>query len=186
MIRFVLHGGDTSEKNCDNNSFFKEMTLGKKGKVQVLLNYFARPDWEIIELSKQDIKRFKLESVNKNLEFDVAKNNEFSKQLEWADVMYMRGGVTSLLTKKLSRTPNLENLFDGKTIGGSSAGVYALVKYYFCNDEKKIGKGLGILNIKAYCHYGQKDREVVEKLASYKEKLPLLVLPNHKWTVIYK
>ena len=186
MIKFVLHGGNTSEKNLDNNSFFKEMILGKEGKVRILLNYFARDEHELNELSIQDMKRFKKLSVIKDLSFEIAHPNKLPQQLKWSDVMYIRGGLTEQLMRKLSLTKDFERHFDGKTIGGSSAGVYALVKYYFSNDSKKIGKGLGILNIKAYCHYEQKDRGVIEKLASYKEKLPILVLPNYKRVVIYK
>jgi len=186
MVKFVLHGGNTSELNKDNNSFFREMTFSNKKKLKILLNYFAREDSGLKKLSEQDSKRFKKLTLVKNIDFDIAYPNKLYKQLEWADVMYMRGGRTEWLTKKLYQTNNLEKLFQGKVIGGSSAGVYTLVAYYYGNDSRKIGTGLGILNIKAYCHYEPKDAKTIEKLTSYKEKLPLLVLPNYKWVVMYK
>lgn len=186
MIKFVLHGGHTSKANMDNSGFYREMTADQKGKLKILLNYFARKEEDIERLSRQDIQKFKKYSANKNIEFKIAKSDNLESQLKWADVMYMRGGWTEWLTKKLSKTPNLEKSFDDKVIGGSSAGVYTLVKYYYGNDSKRIGKGLGILSMKAYCHYETKDKAIVKKLSSYKEKLPLLILPIYKWVVIYK
>jgi hypothetical protein len=186
MIKFVLHGGNSSEINLDNNSFFKEMTVSEKNKLRILLNYFSREESEIAKLSDQDMKRFKKLSVSKNLEFEIAQPDKLSEQLKRADVMYMRGGWTNWLTEKLLLTRNLNKLLDNKVIGGSSAGVYTLTKYYYGNDSKRLGKGLGILPIKAYCHYEPKDMKVINKLASYKERLPLLVLPNYKWVVMYK
>jgi peptidase E len=186
MIRFVLHGGNTSEVNRDNSSFFREMTIGKRGRLKVLLNYFAREDKDVEKLSKQDVTKFRKHSINKKIEFKIAEPKALSEQLKWADVFYVRGGWTDWLTKKQMMTKNLEKLLDGKVVGGSSAGVYCWSKYYYGNDSRKISKGLGIIPIKAYCHYQPKDIKIVEKLTSYKERLPLLVLPNYKWVIMYK
>jgi peptidase E len=186
MIKFVLHGGDTSENNNDNNSFFREMTVSRKKNINILLNYFSRKAEDVERCFNQDTKRFKKVSFVKDLEFKIADPKKLAEQLNWADVMYMRGGWTELLIKKLAKTKDLEKLMEGKVIGGSSAGVYCLAKYYYGNDSKKIGKGLGILKLKTYCHYENKDAKIVEQLTSYKEDLPLLALPNYKWVVMYK
>jgi peptidase E len=186
MIKFVLHGGNTSEVNRDNNNFFKEMTVSNKKRLRILLNYFARDKYELNEVSGQDIKRFKKLSVVENLNFEIAQPGKLSEQLKYVDVMYIRGGSTERLMKQLLLTKDFEKCIDGKTIRGSSAGVYVLAKYFYSNDSKIIGKGLGILNIKTYCHYEPTDIKIVNKLASYKEKLPLLILPNYKWVVMYK
>lgn len=186
MTKYILHGGNSRDINPDNDSFFREMTLGSSGKTLVLLNYFSREDSEVEKLAEQDKKRFLQNSENKELEFEIAKPERFAEQLKRAYVLYMRGGTTEWLVKKMSQTPNLEQLFEGKVIAGSSAGVYVLSKYYWENDNNKVGEGLGIFNFKAYCHYTPNDREIVERLLSYKEKLPLFTLPNYKWTVLYK
>jgi len=186
MTKYILHGGNSKEINPDNDSFFKEMTLGSKGRTLVLLNYFSREESVIPELAKQDKARFLANSENKDLEFEIANEDKLSEQLKNANVMYMRGGETEWLVKKLSKIQNLEKLFEGKVIAGSSAGVYALSKYCWENDSKRLGDGLGILNFKAFCHYSPQDTEIIEKLLAYKEELPLLVLPNYKWVVYYK
>ena len=185
MTKYILHGGNTSEPNIDNNSFFKEMTVGFRGKTTILLNYFSRKDDEVTQKFEQDKRRFLRLSKNKYLVFEIAQAETLARQLKKANVMYMRGGTTAWLTEKMSRTSNLKALFKGKVIAGSSAGAYALSKYYWGNDAKKIDKGLGVLNIKTYCHYSPKDKLIVSRLLKYKEDLPLLILPNHKWTVFF-
>lgn len=186
ITKYILHGGNSKEINPENDSFFREITLGSKGKVLVLLNYFSREESEAPTLAEQDKKRLLQNSDNKNLEFEIAKPKKLAEQLKRAYAMYIRGGETTWLTKKMSQTSNLEKLFEGKTIAGSSAGVYVLSKYYWGNDSKKLGRGLGILNLKAFCHYTPNDMKIVKKLLNYKEKLPLLTLPNYKWVVLYK
>lgn len=186
MTKYILHGGDTRKINPDNDSFFREITLGGKNKTLVLLNYFARQDSDVESLAEQDKKRFLQNRDDKNLEFEIAHPEQLANQLSRADVMYMRGGETNWLKEKLLRIPNLAELFKNKIIAGSSAGVYVLSKYYWGNDSNKLGNGLGIINLKTYCHYKSKDRNIINKLIAYEEKLPLLVLPNYKWVIFYQ
>ena len=185
MTKYILHGGNTSESSSDNDSFFREMTLGMKGEVQVLLNYFSRKEDEVQEKFEQDKRSFFTNSKNKDLNFEIAEEKQLADQLKRADVMYMRGGNTSRLVEKMKYTKNHKKLFEGKVIAGSSAGAYALSKYYWGNDTRKIGKGLGILNIKTYCHYLPEDSLIIKMLLKHKENLPLLVLQNYKWTIIF-
>jgi len=162
------------------------MTSGFGKNVKILLNYFARPESELESILAEDKHKFIKNSENGNLEFEVAVPEKLSEQLERTNVMYMRGGQTDLLINKLSLTDNLEKLFANKTIAGSSAGAYALSKYYSGNDTKKVSDGLGILNLKIYCHYEKYDKDVISQLQSYKENLPLLALPNYKWQIFQR
>ena len=187
MTKFILHGGHAGDENSDNHSFFKEMTQGSKKKINFLINGFACDYDKVDDKFRRHADKFRNFSKDKKINFKLSELDKFSAQLKWADVIYIEGGAaTEGLVKKLSLTKNLDKLLEGKVIGGSSAGVNCLAKYYFGNTSQKIGKGLGILNIKTYCHYDPKDKKVIEKLASYKEKLPLLVLQNYKWVVMYK
>ncbi len=186
MTKYILHGGYTRESNSDNDTFFREMTQGLTGKVSVLLNYFATVEESRNEqYFKEEKERLLQNSENKDLEFEIARVGKLKEQLEKAGVMYMRGGSSHKLLEGLSKTSELEKLFEGKVIAGSSAGACALSKYYVSNDSGKIGEGLGILNIKCYCHYEEGD-ENVPKLKAYKEALPILTLPNCKWAIFYQ
>ena len=186
MTKFILHGGNAKEINEDNDSFFHEMTLGTTGKARILLNYFSREDDEVIQCAEQDKERILQTSDNKKLVFDIATPSTMEKQLCTCNVMYMRGGETSRLTNKMRTVPHLQKLFNSKVIAGSSAGVYVLSKYYWENDTLALGEGLGIFNLKAYCHYQPSDKEIVSRILKYKEDLPLLALPNYKWIILYR
>lgn len=186
MTKYILHGGNAREINPDNDGFYREMTEGSKGRTLVLLNYFSRKPDEVEKLAEQDKGRFLENSENKDLEFEIAQPEKLAEQLARAYVMYMRGGETSWLSEKLSQTPDLEERFSGKVIAGSSAGVYVLTKYYWNNDLGRLEDGLGILNFKAFCHYKREDEASAEQLLHYKERLPLMVLPDHKWQVMFE
>ena len=90
------------------------------------------------------------------------------------------------LTKEMKKVANLKQLFKDKIIAGSSAGVYTLSKYYYSNDLKKIFQGLGVLNIKVYCHIKKTDSRIVNVLNKHKEELPLVLLPDCIWITLYE
>jgi hypothetical protein len=186
MTKYILHGGNTGKRNRDNNRFFTEMTSGLNGRVKILLNYFSRDENEAETLAKQDIKRLLKYSKNKNLEFQVAELGKFESQLKWADVMYMRGGITYKLLKKLRKVKNIRLFSKLKVIAGSSAGAYAISKYYFSNNVKVLGRGLGLLEIKCYCHCKSKDTKIIRNLLEHREMLPLILLPDYKMQIIYE
>jgi peptidase E len=162
------------------------MTLGTNGAALVLLNYFARQEGDLEELARQDKEKFLRHTDNKNLKFEIARPEKLKEQLARAKVMYTRGGETLSLLKKLSLTPNLEKYLKGKIIAGSSAGANALCKYFWSSNYKKIYQGLGILNFKIFCHYTPEKEANLAKLIQYKERLPVLILPDYKWVVWYK
>lgn len=185
MTKYILHGGNTREINADNDSFFREITLGTTGKTLVLLNYFSRKDDEVERCAEEDRQRFLQNSENKDLLFEIANSESFIEQLSRADILYIRGGETAKLVKKMSSVKGIKKLFDNKIVAGSSAGVYVLCKYYWENDRKKLGKGLGILDFKALCHYAPERQHIVKKLMQYEESLSLITLANYKWIVMF-
>src|SRR3989344_4727734 len=171
MIKFVLHGGNLGDKNQDNYGFFKEMTIGNKENLNLLMTYFASDENKVEDKFKRHSETFRYFAKGKNVEFKLAEVNNFPEQVKWADLIYLAGGfATDKLIKKLAVTKNLGKLLEGKVVGGSSAGVNCLAKYYYGNEVQKIERGLGILDIKSYCHYKQGDIKIIKKLASYKEK----------------
>ena len=186
MIKFILHGGHARAENDENESFFREFSSSFKDNTKVLLNFFAGKE----DGNPEQIERYKRKINNTcksiKLKFIVANQDSFLKQLKESHAMYVGGGSTPLLVNKLSKYKNLDKLFEGKIIAGSSAGAYFLTKYYYENDDNNFYKGLGILNIKALCHYNKENREIVEKLNKYKERLPIIILPDYIYTVVYK
>ena len=184
MTKYILHGGRTREPNSDNDSFFREMIQGLTGKIRILLVYFAVEDNLVQEKYQEEIKQFS--GSRKDLEFEIADSDRLKEQLKNADVMYMRGGSTAKLLNELTKTSSIDKLVDGKTIAGSSAGAYAICKYSLSNESGEFRDGLGLLNLKCYCHYKDSEEENLKKLLKYKETLPIITLRDCKWVTIYR
>lgn len=109
MTKYILHGGETKEINADNDSFFREITTNTKGRISILLNYFAREDSEIERLFKRDKQRILQNSQNKNIEFEVARPETFIEQLNKAEILYISGGTTSKLVEEMSKHSHLDD-----------------------------------------------------------------------------
>ncbi len=186
MTKYILHGGVTKGADPMNDSFFQEVTRESAGKTRILLNYFARKPEEYEQSAKEDKKRFLENSPHTDVEFDIADPHRLAEQLERCPIMYIKGGNTPLLLKLLSHAQDFRKCINGRVIAGVSAGVNVLSAYYWSNHNTRIMEGLGILNIKVICHFHPEDNEIVKKLLSYKEDLPLLTLPEYHWAVMYR
>jgi len=185
MTKFVLHGGSVGDENEDNFGFFKEMTQIDKGQVNFLICCFACDKDRVEDKFRRHSDLFEKYSDGKVIDFYLADENIFEKQLGLADVLFLEGGgSTEQLVEKLSKFGKFSSLIEGKIVGGTSAGANCLAKYFFGNMSQKVGKGLGVLNIKTYCHFPESDNKNVSKLANYKEILPLILLPDYKWMVV--
>lgn len=187
MTKYILHGGMTGVPNIHNKKFYQEMFKAAKRK-PILACYYSRPVKIWKELLASDMKRMKRSVGKKKFEFVIASKNtkNFLKQLEEAEAVYFRGGDTGKLKEKLKNASSrLKKLFSGKTILGSSAGVYFLSKYYYSNDSDRLEKGFEILPIKTYCHY-MGDTEKLEKLKNYKEKLPTCTISETEFIILKK
>lgn len=105
-------------------------------------------------------------------------------QIKSADVIYLRGGETEMLKEMLSKIKNLSELWQGKIVAASSAGVYVLSKYYYTNSKDDIYEGFGILPIKTFCHYAEEKSDKLEKLKKYGEDLKVYAIPEEKFFII--
>jgi peptidase E len=102
---------------------------------------------------EQDKVSFNKNKGSKNLVFKVASKEEFIKDSEWADIIYLHGGRTSKLMEILNTYQNLDQVFKDKIIGGDSAGANALGELFYSKNSKEIGEGLKILPFKIVVHY---------------------------------
>jgi len=187
MTKYILHGGHVRFINKYNNSFFAEIANSIPKSGTVLLNYFSALNKDINKYAKEDTKKLSTYGKNLNIKTVIADSKRFVQQLKLADALYMRGGRNPLIFNRLGKIKNLERLFEGKVIAGSSAGAYVLVKHFYGNITHRLRDGLGILNVKAYCHFKQKDTGVVKRLLEYGDKnIPLITLPVYKWVILYK
>lgn len=200
MTKYILHGGATGNKTENNRKFFFAMTDGLPDPVKVLCVYFAREKESWPELFEQDKINFSSAAPatpglpggqaapRKVLNLVMADEDTdiFVEQIKKADVIYLRGGDTRALQNGLKKVRGLENLCKGKVVAGASAGALVLAKYYYENDRDIYNQGLGLLPIKAFCHYTEKKVDKLEKLKKYGEELKVYAIPEEKFFVIQR
>ena len=163
------------------------LNINKK-EINLLIVSFARSEdqWELSLEEREKIIRL---NYDKEIKFNLATEAKFVSQLKKADSVYLRGGNCYLITNILKKYSDLKDLFDGKIIAGSSAGVDVLAKYYYDNDYDAIEKGLGVLPIKAICHYGKGNTygkdfyPKLQKLKNYNEDLETVALKETEFII---
>jgi len=185
MTKYILHGG-AWQKTAKYQDYFSEMTKGLIDPVNILCVYFARDNKEWEQCFLEDRQKFIATSAQKDLRFDMASNRKakFIEQIKNANVIYLRGGKTAKLQKQLEIIPNIDELWQGKVISGSSAGALVLSRYYYENDDNVFTMGLGILPIKVYCHYTDSGKDNLNNLKKYGEDLKVYSIAEEEYIVI--
>lgn len=155
ITKIILHGGFNKANGPvhKNDDFFKEMLKDTPDKVKVLMVYFAERDEMMPTRIVQDKEQLNNNCSSKKLDFRIATEETFKKDLAWADVIYLHGGRTLKLMEALRKYPNIKQMLLNRIIAGDSAGANALGQLFYSKNSKEIGKGLGILPIKIIVHY---------------------------------
>ena len=194
MTKFILHGGVTRRRNVRNRNFYAEMLKGEKEPLKILLVFFARYRKQWKESAAETEMRFRRMS-KKKLIFTIADPNEekLARQIKENDVIYLAGGWTLGLYRRLKPVKNLKKLFNGKVVAGSSAGAIVLSKYYYDQDHGRIFDGLGFLPVKMITHYkcrgeyaDESGEDKLNLLENHKEKLPIYAIRETEFVVVEK
>lgn len=191
MTKYILVGGYVRKAPDEGKAFCEELVKDFSGKtVKILDCMFARPKdtWEeCIEKDRVFFKKF-----ISNFELELADPENFTEQVNSADVIYLRGGHTSPLLEILSKDLSWTHELDGKVLAGTSAGGDAIAKYYSVLSTQRTGDGLGLLPVKFIPHwnsdYTEEGQPVswnkeLDKLKAYKEDLPVYTLGEGEFKV---
>ena len=191
--RYILIGGYPWKAKDGGKGFAKEMVKDFAEPVKLLVCAFARPRKLWDQLFEEDKVFFSRFLPSTKIVFQLAQPDTFTKQLGWADAIYVKGGDNSQLKKLLNKSKGWRQLLKGKTLAGSSAGANIFAKYYYSPTELKLGQGFGLLPIKVLVHYKSdynaphvKWDEAYKQLKSYKEDLPLITLKEGQFKIIQK
>lgn len=188
MTKFILHGGirHGSQQLLSEMSFFSEFIKDLPKHARVLCVYAAIDSdrWED-EFKREQEKISALMGLNA-VELELGSNDaqELAEQIVRSDAVYFRGGYSSELIKStLMKVSNLRELLKNKIVAGSSAGAYALSKYYI-SVKGVLGKGLDIVSCKVMAHYTDERIAELEALKKYGEDLPLYALKEGEYVII--
>ena len=151
MTKYILAGGN--DRTVDNYPAILKRELPKTlSEVRLLSCFFSvsKEEWQEKSQSWQKWFADKLGIEH----YDWANYDNFTDKLGQTDIVYFHGGNTKLLLKQIVNYPQLQKLFDGKIVIGSSAGANMLSKNYWSSTLAEPGKGLGVLDINIMVHYG--------------------------------
>lgn len=171
--RYILHGGYASKENEENNRFFKDILSIDKNELNILLVLFASLEERVGEKKKEVMRQFNINNEDKALNFEVANEKDFIKQVKEANIVYLEGGKTWKLLQVLKKYNNFPKLFKGKTVAGESAGAQALSTCFCSKKVKRASEGLGLVPVKVICHYIGKNREKLDDCPNNLEELLL-------------
>lgn len=186
MTKYILHGGETSRQSPDNKKFFSEITSSLSDSATILCVCFASEKEKWPEKFEKDKLHFSSTTQQKKFKFVLAndKTNTLIEQIKQADAIYLRGGNTEMLKEILGKIKNLSELWQGKIVAASSAGVYVLSKYYYTNSKDDIYEGFGVLPIKTFCHYAEEKSDKLDRLKKFGEDLKVYPIPEEKFFII--
>ncbi len=153
MTKYVLNSGGLRNKPELSDSFFTEMLEGFGESPKLLLCFFALPRERWEEKYQKDIESIP-SLVPDGVEpvFEMTMPENFEEQVKDADAIYIHGGDDHLLQYWLKEF-NIPTIFEGKTVGASSAGSNALVRHFWTCDWRTCMDGLGVLPIKFIAHF---------------------------------
>lgn len=186
ITNYILHGGNTGVFCARNFELYKELANRTPDNGKILFMFFAidQEKWEpSLRYNKISFQRTRTKK-DFNLEIANPETDKLIKQINSANTIYICGGNDDKLREPLEKIKNLENLLDGKTIMGCSAGANILSKYFYRNSLERVEKGLGILPIKVFCHYNDCKKEKLRQLKNHKESLLVYTIPEEDFIIL--
>lgn len=191
MTKYILVGGCDYKAPDGGKAFCEALIDGFQEPIKILICLFARPKEYWDEAYQKDKGFFAKYIPERNIEIELAQPEKFVEQVKWANAIYIRGGSESVLLDLLHECGDWQGELNGKTLAGSSAGACILAKYFYDLDNLKLGKGLGLLPIKALVHWRSDYNapnidwdKAYSELDGYKEKIKLLTLEEGQFAVI--
>lgn len=170
--------------------FVETLLRDHKPEIKLALCIFAQPesDWSETErINTEMIMRF---ANDAKVDVRVMTPDNLEQLSHWADVVYLPGGHTETLKKRLHPF-DIARLWNGKTIAGSSAGAHLLcVKSVYLQD-RTIVEGMGWVRASVVVHWRANDFAGFTKddwdwaeQTLIDPTLPMICLPEDKFVEI--
>lgn len=155
---FILAGGNDRTTDGYAKRLEAELIKHIPSRPKLLSCFFSAPEneWPI---KYQNWKEWFTTSFSFEFDYDYAQKATFLQQIDEADIIYLHGGNTQLLSEALPDTDQFKAHLQGKVVVGSSAGANILSKNYWSSTKAVPRHGLGILDINIMVHYGTTNHE---------------------------
>lgn len=157
MTKYILAGGNDLGIKDFPERLNKEIQ-NTKNEFSVLSCFFSRPESDWNEQSKIHESWF-AKNLKGMKQYSYATERNFKDKAKIADIIYLHGGDTVLLSEKIKKQGDLKEIFKDKIVIGSSAGANILSTDYWSSSRAEHHKGLGILDINIMVHFGAKNHE---------------------------
>ncbi len=171
MTKIILTGGYPSKAPDGGSAFCRELVVGLQSPVKILEVLFARGGNQWDETIRRDQAFITQHVPNIRCSLQAAEANTLSAQVDWADVVYIKGGMTAPLMTALAKSTDWLGHLSGKTVAGTSAGAYALCRYYHELDASGVHKGLGLLPYKILTHWQSSEYGTLADWTKYEHEL---------------
>jgi peptidase E len=182
MIKVILHGG-LGQEEVNQIALTEEIKKNLSRNSKILIIPFARQkeDWE--KVYKKYVERYG--GLGNEVEFLCATEDytNLIRQMEMSDAIFFTGGNETLLKERL--TDIAFEVFEGKTIFGSSAGANIFAEKYYSNDRDEIEDGFYKLPFYTMCHFDPQKKVYARRLHELDEKKKVISLKEGDFVVLF-
>ncbi|HEV7454290.1 MAG TPA: Type 1 glutamine amidotransferase-like domain-containing protein [Candidatus Saccharimonadales bacterium] len=143
MKHLILSGGRPWSGEGGGRHWVHSLFSQSGQKVRVAYCLFAEETahWPEILLTNQEL--ITKHAGNHSVSFKTLEHDTFFDVSTWADVIVIVGGDPVRLRAALEQYGDLMQIWDGKTISGSSAGADIMVRRYVYLQDKTMHEGFG-------------------------------------------
>lgn len=189
MKRLILSGG----KPTESKRWVDALLCQANGEARIGLCLFAGEDSKIQTAMEHGVTEvIKHWAGNTKVECQTLTPDNFVKVSNWANIIVIPGGDSQKLYNELTPQGDLMQLWDGKTISGSSAGADIMCRRYVYLQDKTFHQGFGWVQANFIPHW-LADWEgwdyktwqwAVNELATQPGQVPLLLVREGEFVEI--
>ncbi len=193
MTKYILVGGYVQKGARGGQDFCDAFVKDLPRDSQVLICPFARPE-DAWQNSFEERRNFFLKFIDReDLSYENAQPEIFSKQCRESSAIFFMGGDSEARLMKYATKDTSwmsKKVLENKTLAGTSAGAYALSRYYYDITDYTIKSGLGLAKVKSIVHCFSAEysnvnwQQAHEALVHYKEQLPVWCLKEGEFKIL--